>query len=279
MDSPYTLNRGPNTGEEQRLDTQHYNMWMPVAKHLLPPHIFGHLMELDHPPAIADLATGTGIWLRDLATKLPSNARLDGYDYDASKFTQASQLPDNVRLFPGDILKPFHEQLREQYDVIHVRMLLLGLKADQWAEAARNIKTLLRPGGWLVWEDLGHSGITCVPITKEFTLWNNAELRAPTRLLSQVQESGYVDCHENVYHSFGLAENLRKITGQLLMTGARQILKGLLDKTESTVINSHGEADAIVDKIISDIETDRCVVGFFIHVITGQIETKGRGKN
>lgn len=177
MNSPYTLNRGPNTGEEQRLDIQHYNMWMPVAKHLLPPHIFGHLMELDHPPAIADLATGTGIWLRDLATKLPSNARLDGYDYDTSKFAQASQLPDNVQLFPGDVLKPFHEQLRAQYDVVHVRMLVLGLKADQWAEAAGNIKTLLRPGGWLVWEDFGHPGITCVPVTKEFALWSNAEVQ------------------------------------------------------------------------------------------------------
>lgn len=67
MDSPYTLNWGPDAGEEQRLHNQHYNMWMPVAKHLLPPHIFGSLVKLDHPPAIADLATGTGIWLRDLA--------------------------------------------------------------------------------------------------------------------------------------------------------------------------------------------------------------------
>lgn len=177
MDSPYTLNRGPNAGEEQRLHNQHYNMWMPVAKHLLPPHVFGNLVKLDHPPAIADLATGTGIWLRDLAIKLPSSARLDGFDYDTSKFIQASQLPDNVRLFFGDILKPFPERLRAQYDVIHVRMLILGLKADQWAEAARNIKMLLRPGGWLVWEDYGHSGITCVPVTKEFAMWSNAELQ------------------------------------------------------------------------------------------------------
>ncbi|KAL6835448.1 ankyrin repeat-containing domain protein [Trichoderma camerunense] len=244
MDSPYTLNRGPDAGEEQRLHKQHYNMWMPVAKHLLPPHIFGNLVKLDHPPAIADLATGTGIWLRDLATKLPSNARLDGYDYDPSKFIKASQLPDNVRLFPGDILKPFPERLRAQYDVIHVRMLILGLKADQWAEAARNIKMLLRPGGWL-----------------EFALWSNAEVQyarsvgrdiiAPMRLLSQIQESGYVNCHESIYHSFGLPENLRKTTGRLFMAAARQILKGTLDKTESTIIKSHDEVDAIVDKVIS----------------------------
>ncbi|KAL7915464.1 S-adenosyl-L-methionine-dependent methyltransferase [Trichoderma velutinum] len=259
MDSPYTLNRGPNAGEEQRLYNQHYNMWMPVAKHLLPPHVFGNLVKLDHPPAIADLATGTGIWLRDLATKLPSNARLDGYDYDTSKFIQASQLPDNVQLFSGDILKPFPERLRAQYDVIHVRMLILGLKADQWAEAARNIKMLLRPGGWLVWEDYGHSGITCVPVTKEFALWSNAEVQyarsvgrdiiAPTRLLSQIQESGYVNCHENIHHSFGLPENLRETAGQLFMAAARQILKGTLDKTESTIIKTHNEVDAIVDKV------------------------------
>lgn len=46
------------------------------------------------------------------------------------------------------------------------------------------------------------------------------------------------------------------------MAAARKILKGTLDKTESTVIKSHKEADAIVDKVISNIETDRCVVGF-----------------
>ncbi|KAL6805184.1 ankyrin repeat-containing domain protein [Trichoderma sp. SZMC 28012] len=265
MDSPYTLNRGPNAGEEQRLHNQHYNMWMPVAKHLLPPHVFGDLVKLDHPPAIADLATGTGIWLRDLAIKLPSSARLDGFDYDTSKFIQASQLPDNVRLFSGDILKPFPERLRAQYDVIHVRMLILGLKADQWAEAARNIKMLLRPGGWLVWEDYGHSGITCVPVTKEFALWSNAELQyarsvgrdiiAPTQLLSQIQESGYVNCHENVYHSFGLPENLRKTTGRLFMAAARQILKGTLDKTESAFIKSHDETPHLIRKLGSSAQT------------------------
>ncbi|KAK0758818.1 hypothetical protein N5P37_008302 [Trichoderma harzianum] len=242
MDSPYTLTRGPDAGEEQRLHNQHYNMWMPVAKQLLPPHIFGGLVKPDHPPAIADLATGT-----------------DGYDYDPSKFIEAFELPNNVRLFPGDILKPFPEQLRAQYDVIHVRMLILGLKADQWAEAAQNIKMLLRLGGWLVWEDYGHSGITCVPVIKEFALWSNAEVQyarsvgrdiiAPMRLLSQIQESGYVNCHESIYHSFGLPENLRKTTGRLFMAAARQILKGTLDKTESTIVKSHDEVDGIVDKV------------------------------
>lgn len=62
------------------------------------------------------------------------------------------------------------------------------------------------------------------------------------------------------------------------MAGARQILKGTLDKIESTVINSHVEVDALIDKVISDIETDRCVVGFYIHVITGQTETKDMGR-
>lgn len=56
------------------------------------------------------------------------------------------------------------------------------------------------------------------------------------------------------------------------MAAARQILKGTLDKTVSAFIESHDEVDVIVDKVISDIETDRCVVGFYIHVITGQIE-------
>lgn len=62
------------------------------------------------------------------------------------------------------------------------------------------------------------------------------------------------------------------------MAAARQILKGTLDKTESAIIKSHDEVDAIIDKVISDIETDRCVVGFYIHIITGQIETKDMGR-
>jgi hypothetical protein len=39
------------------------------------------------------------------------------------------------------------------FDVIHLRLLVLGLPRNTWKLACENILSLLKPGGWVQWEE------------------------------------------------------------------------------------------------------------------------------
>ena len=176
MGPVYTLNNGAKGVEENRLDTQH-NLFRVVTGGLLPDHVREHLESKGSSVSIADFATGTGIWLKDLAPTLPPTAKLDGFDFDPSKFPEQSTLPPNVSLQFGDVLQPVAPELHGRYDLVHVRLLLYALKVDQWQSVASNLSKLLAPGGWLFWDELSFTSWQCLPMTKNFLDWISAETR------------------------------------------------------------------------------------------------------
>jgi SAM-dependent methyltransferase len=165
--SIYTLNSGTKNVEEHRLNRQH-KLFKKMTHGLLPTIISECLSTLGRPPTIADVGTGTGNWLRDLACTLPPTSRLDGYDLDTTKFPEGTELPTNVKLSRGDVLKPFPAELSGMYDLVHVRLLMYALKADEWEQAVSHMRTLLRPGGYLMWEDTGYTSWQCLPMTEDF---------------------------------------------------------------------------------------------------------------
>ena len=73
--SPYTLNIPSNTPVElQRLERNHWELWLPLFNGtLLPPHILDQL-SASSTACVADVGTGTGVWLVSLASELPNTA-------------------------------------------------------------------------------------------------------------------------------------------------------------------------------------------------------------
>lgn len=43
--------------------------------------------------------------------------------------------------------------MQATFDVIHLRLLILGLPRNTWKTACENIFALLKPGGWVQWEE------------------------------------------------------------------------------------------------------------------------------
>ncbi|KAM0560105.1 hypothetical protein ACHAPJ_004065 [Fusarium lateritium] len=172
----YTLNNGEKGVEENRLSYQH-NAFRKLTKTLIPANIKSHLESLDRAPTVADVGTGTGIWLRDFAPELSGDARLDGYDIDGSKFLPPGDLPSNVKLDFGDVFEPFPQELIGQYDLVHVRLLMVALKTDEWEPAARNLRTLLRPGGYILWDETGFTMFNATPITEAYQKWISTDVR------------------------------------------------------------------------------------------------------
>jgi hypothetical protein len=52
-----------------------------------------------------------------------------------------------------NLLDPVPQDKKETFDVLHLRLLVLGLPTGQWKTACENLFQLLKPGGYLQWEE------------------------------------------------------------------------------------------------------------------------------
>ncbi|KAI9642303.1 hypothetical protein NHQ30_009105 [Ciborinia camelliae] len=138
-DTEYPLERDPLSSS--RLYLQHY-LWQRLVGHLLHPSI-----PIKEKAKIADIACGTGIWLLDLAKELARSnkwAQLDGFDISTTQYPPSALLPPNVKLDTLDIFEPIPEQLRGQYDVIHISLLCLVIRDGDPRPVLDNVLTWIR---------------------------------------------------------------------------------------------------------------------------------------
>lgn len=107
---------------------------------------------------IADIATGTGVFLQTVKTAYPQ-ATLHGSDISTALFPPAASLPPNLQLSRLDVLEPVPPSLVGTYDLVHVRLIVAGLHPSSWSSVVQNLSRLLRPGGAMQWEEcnFGHA--------------------------------------------------------------------------------------------------------------------------
>ena len=91
---------------------------------------------------IADVGTGTAIWLLELSEKLP-NATLVGLDNSAAQFPAKNNLPRNVQLVTWDVNTEPPSELCGQFDVVHLRNLLMLVDKDDPSRILENCAKLL----------------------------------------------------------------------------------------------------------------------------------------
>lgn len=104
-------------------------------------------------PRIADVATGTAIWLIDLAKELP-DATLDGLDLTLDMAPPVEWLPPNITLRQWNIFEELPEELVGQFDLVHLRLLLPVIQNGDPSSIIQKITRMLKPGGWIQWDDL-----------------------------------------------------------------------------------------------------------------------------
>src|SRR5690606_36035991 len=122
----------------------------------------GHIVKLTS-PRIADVGTGTAIWLVDLASRLAPTLALQGFDIDTARFPSAEKLRLGVKLQQLDAKEPFPSEHLGSYDVVHAGFFIYGLSNDEWKPMTRNLITTLKPGGWILWEETGYSSWVTLP--------------------------------------------------------------------------------------------------------------------
>ena len=162
MPEVYQLPRGRE--ESVRLDTQHIFM-----RDLCEGNLAHPLIPVSQVAKIADVATGTGVWLEDCAARLrASSTETDlefvGFDISPSQFPQGQGRDDDGLTFVAhDMTYPFPQEYYGHFDLVNIRLVSPGVPLEDLSKALLNILDILRPGGYLQWLDVDASNIWTKP--------------------------------------------------------------------------------------------------------------------
>ena len=87
------------------------------------------------------------MWLLDFARQYPHSAQLDGLDISLNQAPHPDWLPSNVSFHEYSVYDEPRVDMKEKYDVIHVRHLQVVVKQNDPSQVLDNIlKMLSMPG-------------------------------------------------------------------------------------------------------------------------------------
>ncbi|KAI1392525.1 S-adenosyl-L-methionine-dependent methyltransferase [Hypoxylon trugodes] len=132
--------------DNSRLNLYHYH-WIDVFGYRTHPKIPIDGSDL----RIADVGTGTGVWLTDLGARLPSSVQLDALDVSFHALPPKEWLPQNVTVRHWDVKGDVLDDLVGVYDVVNMRNFVFVIKNDEIKHVLANLLKILKPGGYLQW--------------------------------------------------------------------------------------------------------------------------------
>lgn len=151
----YWASPARNFRSSARLHLQHFLFQNTLGFHL-ETHVQESLTEAQD-LKVADLGCGNGVWLNELAGQLAGKgiaASLQGYDTNPINFPAPAFLPSTVELRTLDVLStPLPQELVGAFDVVHVRAFNSIIVNSNITPLLTAVLSLLKPGGWLQWEE------------------------------------------------------------------------------------------------------------------------------
>ncbi|PIA94796.1 hypothetical protein CB0940_08190 [Cercospora beticola] len=161
-DDSYALMRDYKASS--RLLGQHH-LWKMELGYLIHPSI-----PVPAQPRIADVATGNGCWLLDVASNLPEPYNLHGFDISLDQVPVTTQDPTSfstIRFHTWDIFKDPPKPFVGAFDILHTRLITVVFREnEQVIPIIENLKKLLKPGGYLQWEEVDNTGFHVIPNAK-----------------------------------------------------------------------------------------------------------------
>ena len=103
--------------------------------------------------AVADVATGTGIWLRDVAASSiftnkandkASKTTFVGFDISSRQFPSPNDLAPEIKFVIHDMVEVFPTEYHGMFDLVNVRLVSYALKARDLKSLVFNVSQLLR---------------------------------------------------------------------------------------------------------------------------------------
>ncbi|OHF02874.1 methyltransferase domain-containing protein [Colletotrichum orchidophilum] len=277
-DTIYNLNRGSIDDERERLAYNHFHVWLPLTGDLLPPHILSALRAQEgRPPRIADVATGSGVWLTSVSEIVPPRSELYGFDFDQLKMPTPPMPPPQqqqptLEFRKHDVLQPFPAEFRGTFDLVHVRLLALGLKKDDWDVAVGHLRALLAPGGWLFWEDISDLFIRFYPLSRAYeefwwvTMQHDAKVGRdrliPMGLLKKFQKLGFQNCEQKIWNSWAADESVQDEATAGILRLIRPSLMSIVEDGGEDTVKTMEDVSRIERDLRCDVEGKGSRTGF-----------------
>jgi len=145
-----------------------------------------------------------GTWIFDLtAFTIPTQHDFVGTDIDPTHFP--IEKSSQQSFFVKDINKPWPEEWKESFDLVHQRLVLNGAGHLQ-REAVDRLLALVKPGGWVqLMETTNHVPASNGPAMRSFdTLmtgvfsWMGSSLSLADDLPAWLQDAGFLDVEHRV---------------------------------------------------------------------------------
>ncbi|KAE8378008.1 S-adenosyl-L-methionine-dependent methyltransferase [Aspergillus bertholletiae] len=135
-----------------RLNLQTY-LWRDSLGYIIHPAI----PPLPANGRVADVGTGTGLWLAQLHSEQQKGSiRMDGFDIDITQCPTAGWLPDNIHFQQWNATERPPSELHGQFDLVHLRLVMIGISNEDVSALVEHLSLLLKPGGWLQWEEMNN---------------------------------------------------------------------------------------------------------------------------
>ncbi|KAJ5550544.1 Methyltransferase type 12 [Penicillium sp. DV-2018c] len=235
---------------------------------------FVNLSNLIHPSipkditAIADLGTGTGIWLEDVSKSLPNKSvYLHGFDISSAQFPPGHEIrrpgQKPISLSIHNVLHPFPKKHHGKYDLVHIRLLTAGLKKEDYPTVLASARALLRPNGWIQWEELDDTAYCTDAIPEPAAITSlrqslrDAMLKlgmwpfATQLVYDEISADGFADVVRETYTTLG-KDHLRATAQRWVAGSMRALVPASMVVTGEA--KDEDEAREIVEELIGQFE-------------------------
>ncbi|OOF90556.1 hypothetical protein ASPCADRAFT_400772 [Aspergillus carbonarius ITEM 5010] len=198
------------------------------------------------------------IWLEDVSQLLETphiQRYYHGFDISSEQFPNN---PETIHLSVHDLTAPFPCEHWNRYDLVHVRLVVAGLEESEYRVAITNLYKILKPGGYLQWEELDEETYISKdnPVIWELRRCFDYGLRAEgkcfqasAKIYEESQIVGFVDVERLVYDSHQYPD-LRQDTDQRLTAIIRTLYARLLFRSAQVESEDAAteKAEALIEK-------------------------------
>lgn len=212
-----------------------------------------------------------GAWLLELASQLSQSVILHGTDLDGNRFPK--DRPSNLSFSTGSILS-LPPSWTGKFDFVHQRLLMCGLKREEWPKAVNEMHRVLAPGGWAQLGEYGPWGLgpamdAYMRIYSLLYKHNGIVLRAYAELEDWMREAGFTNIQviRNTYPLGSWAGELGKDGAENLWTHFRALKEQVLRTGGFGLVRDEKELDGLINAVRKEWDESNGSVAEFVYVI------------